>query len=825
MFGKARFMVARGSGCGRKSTLSRGAGLCRLALRIGGIVQGVGFRPHVYRLACEFSLSGWVKNDAQGVEIEVQGLAERCKSFEGHLRANPPPLARINQFEVNEVPLVEGEQGFVIHESEGAGTATVLISPDVAICADCRRELADHSDRRYRHPFINCTNCGPRYSIIQGVPYDRPMTTMSGFPMCRCCEKEYHDPANRRFHAQPVCCPDCGPHLMWFENGRAECSEPGKARDVELIARAVALVASGRILAVKGLGGYHLACDAANDAAVRRLRERKHREEKPLAAMFTNMAALEKAVLLTDAERLLLQENAAPIVLCLKREENSVAQSVAPGNARLGVFLPYTPLHILLLSHPGAPQAWVMTSGNQSDEPVAFEDEDALARLGGIADAILFHNRPIHTRIDDSVVRLTGDGVSSSKMQYLRRSRGYVPVPIKLPVVSEHSVFAAGADLKNALCLTRGDMAFLSHHIGDLENDMAYESFHHATALLARILEVAPDIAACDMHLDYYSARYVREELRLPYEEVQHHHAHAAALLAEYGLSESALVWCCDGTGYGLDDTTWGCELLLADLRGFVRLASLRPALLPGADAAVRAPWRQALARLAEIGDRRDVQRWAEMLNLVPANVDPDGLALVLDQIAARVMCPASSGLGRLFDSVAALLGIKTVNTFEGQAPMRLEDFAASASSACEIDALGEYGEVNVVCSDHAEGLTCFEKPLRNWQPVRIDPRPMLRSLLDRHLTTDDVSGLALAFHHRVAEALVSIAVRAARTLGVRTVGLSGGCFVNRVLESRAVSLLIDAGMNIILHHLVPPNDGGIALGQAACAHARLKGK
>jgi hydrogenase maturation protein HypF len=752
-------------------------------------------------------------------------LAERCKSFAEHLRTNPPPLARINQFEVSEVPLVEGERGFVIHESEGAGTATVLISPDVAICADCRRELSDPSDPRYRHPFINCTNCGPRYSIIQGVPYDRPMTTMSGFPMCRRCEKEYHDPANRRFHAQPVCCPDCGPHLMWFENGRTERSEPGKERDIELIARAVALVASGRILAVKGLGGYHLACDATTDAAVCRLRERKHREEKPLAVMFRDVAAVEKAVLLSDAERLLLQENAAPIVLCLKRADSFIAQSVAPGNARLGVFLPYTPLHILLLSHPDAPSAWVMTSGNQSDEPIAFEDEDALARLGDIADAILFHNRPIHTRIDDSVVRLAGDSASGGKVQFLRRSRGYVPVPIKLPVVSEHSVLAAGADLKNALCLTRGVVAFLSHHIGDLENDMAYGSFHYAAALLAKILEVTPDIAACDLHPDYYSARYVREEGGLPYEEVQHHHAHAAALLAEHGLSEAALVWCCDGTGYGIDGTTWGCELLLADLQGFVRLASLRPALLPGADAAVRAPWRQALARLAEIGDRRDVQRWAETLNLVPADMTPNSLALVLDQIAVRLMCPASSGLGRLFDSVAALLEIKTVNTFEGQAPMCLEDFAASAESAYELSPLGEYAEPDVLCSDHAEGLVHFKKPLQNWQTVRIDPRPMLRSLLDRHLANEEVSGLALAFHHRVAEALASIIVRAARTLGVRTAGLSGGCFVNRVLESRAVSLLTDAGMNVILHHLVPPNDGGIALGQAACAHARLKGK
>jgi len=808
-----------------KSTLSRGTGLSRLALHINGIVQGVGFRPHVYRLATEFSLTGWVRNDAQGVEIEIQGTAEYCKSFAERLRNNPPPLAKVVRFEMNEVSTVEGEQGFVIHESEGTGTATVLISPDVAICADCRRELSDPRDPRYQHPFINCTNCGPRYSIIKGVPYDRPITTMSGFPMCPRCDEEYHNPANRRFHAQPVCCPDCGPHLMWFENGRVERSEPGKTRDAELISRAVALIASGRILGVKGLGGYHLACDASDDAAVRRLRERKHREEKPLAVMFRDMASVEKAVLLTDAERLLLQENAAPIVLCLKRDDCFVAQSVAPGNARLGVFLPYTPLHILLLSHPDAPPAWVMTSGNQSDEPIAFEDEDALARLGSISDAIIFHNRPIHTRIDDSVVRIAADGLHAGGAQILRRSRGYVPLPVRLPIVSNHSVLAAGADLKNALCITRGDMAFLSHHIGDLENDMTYGSFHHAAALLAQILEVAPDVAVCDLHPDYFSSRFVREQRGLPYEQVQHHHAHAAGLLAEHGLSKSALVWCCDGTGYGLDGTTWGCELLLADLRGFTRLASLRPALLPGADTAIRSPWRQALARLAEIGDRRDVQRWAETLNLVPADISSNGLVLLLDQIAAQVNSPASSGLGRLFDSVAALLGIKTVNTFEGQAPMCLEDVAASATSACELAPFGEYAEPNVLCSDHTEGLAVLEKSLQNWQPVRIDPRPLLRSLLERRLASDDVSKLALAFHNRLAEALVSVAVRAARTLGISTVGLSGGCFVNRLLESRTVSQLHDAGMTVILHHLVPPNDGGIALGQAACAHARLKGK
>ena len=793
-------------------------GPCRLDLRIGGVVQGVGFRPHVYRLAGQLALTGWVRNEPEGVAIQVQGPAARCRAFAEQLSRQPPGLARIDRFEMARVAALEGEQAFEIRPSGGLRSAAVLISPDVALCPQCRRELNDPADPRFGHPFINCTDCGPRYSIVRGVPYDRARTTMARFAACGRCAEEYTDPGCRRFHAQPVCCPECGPHLLWFEEGADEPAVPGRARDAELIRRAAQRVAAGGVLALKGLGGYHLACDASSEAAVRRLRARKRREEKPLAVMFRDLAALSAAVELTDAERALLESPAAPVVLCRKRPGLRIALSVAPGSARLGVFLPYTPLHALLLSQPEAPTAWVMTSGNLCEEPIACDDSDAQARLGRLADAILYHDRPIHTRVDDSVMRCV-DG----RPRFVRRARGYVPLPLRLPRVSGRCVLAAGADLKNALCLTRGAEAFLSQHLGDLENNLAQEGFRHTAELLALVLQVRPDLAVCDLHPEYYSTRYVREDSGLPCVEVQHHHAHAAALLAEHGLAGPALVWCCDGTGYGLDGTTWGCELLLADLRGFVRLASLRPALLPGGDLAVRRPWRQALARLAELGAPGEAARRATALGLLPAGTTAADVSLLLEQITKRVACPPSSGLGRLFDSVAALLGIQTENHFEGQAPMRLEDAAATAAVPADLPPFEEYPSEDVRQSDHAEGLAASASAWRALDPVRLDARGMLANLVEQRLARVSSAGLALGFHLRLAEALARAAVRAAETLGIRTVGLSGGCFLNEILETQLSAHLRRAGLEVLVHRALPPNDGCIALGQAACAHARME--
>jgi hydrogenase maturation protein HypF len=709
----------------------------RAHLRVRGVVQGVGFRPFVHRLAERHGLAGFVFNDAAGVVIEVEGDPGAVARFSDAVASDAPPLARV--VEVVASPREpSGETGFAILPSPGTPDGrTALIPPDVATCDDCLRELRDPADRRYRYPFVNCTSCGPRFTIVTAVPYDRASTTMAGFALCRDCRREYEDPADRRFHAEPVACPACGPRL----------SLP--------LAKAVAVLLGGGVLAVKGLGGWHLACDATDEAAVARLRERKHRDEKPLAVMTPEPDAL---ALVTPEERVLLESPARPIVLCRRREGAPVAGSVAPGSPWLGLFLPYTPLHHLLCEDAGVPL--VLTSGNRSDEPIAIDDEDARARLGGIADAFLGHDRPIHRRCEDSVVRAGFP---------LRRSRGYAPASVALPIASPVPVVAAGAELKSTFCVVRGADAFLSPHLGDLDTEAAHRAFRTDLALYLDMLGVAPGAVACDLHPGYLATAWAHEQ-GLPLVEVQHHHAHAAACLAEHGETSEALAVVLDGTGYGTDGTLWGGELLRCDLASFERLAHLDPVALPGGEAAIREPWRVAAAYLEAAGRPVPFARWP----------------LVRESL--RVNAPLSSGAGRLFDAAAALLGLREQVSYEGQAAIELEHLAGDTP---------------------AEPYAC--RGLRG--------ADLVAAAHDDLAAGRPRSEIAAAFHKGVAAAFAAACAEAA---GPRTVVLSGGCLQNLRLLGSLRARLEAEGFRVLSHRLVPPNDGGVSYGQATVAAARL---
>ncbi len=720
-----------------------------MQVRVAGTVQGVGFRPHVYRLAHELALDGFVLNDPQGVLVEVEGPAASIDEFLERLRAQAPPLARIEHVEAAELEPT-GVRGFQIVSSRGGGEQDASVSPDTATCADCLAEMLDPSDRRYRYPFINCTNCGPRFTIVRGVPYDRPLTTMAGFRMCELCQAEYDDPLDRRFHAQPNACPECGPTLSF-----------GGARGEAALGAALAALAGGRILAVKGIGGFHLACAAADSEAVDRLRGRKHREDKPFAIMVSDVPAARRLVLLDAAEEELLVSRARPIVIAGRRADARVAAGVAPRSGELGVMLAYSPLHHLLV----AEQPLVMTSGNISDEPIAFADDDAADRLALIADAFLLHDRPIHTRTDDSVVRA---GVM------LRRSRGYVPDSLELPVAAPHPLLACGAELKSTFCLAKGTRAWVSHHIGDLKNYETLLSFREGIAHFERLFAVTPELVVHDMHPDYLSTREALEYE--PTFAVQHHHAHLAAALAEYGETGPAVGAIYDGAGYGTDGTVWGGEILVGDLAGFERVGHLRAVALPGGDRAVAEPWRLACAWLAEaLGEdpplpstlRRAVapERWRAVTHL-----------------AGRA--PKTSSMGRLFDGVAALCGVRAVVNFEGQA-------------AIELEALADPTERCAYPLDAA-----------------LDPREMILAISRDVEAGIPVAIVSARFHNAVARGTAA----AVRTTGLETVVLSGGVFQNRLLAARTLDEL--GGLRCLVPRLLPAGDGGISFGQAAVAAA-----
>lgn len=711
----------------------------RRRLEISGLVQGVGFRPFVYGLARRHALGGFVLNDGQGVVVEVEGEREALDGFARAVEAEAPPLARVESVGVTAlVPSGEGE--FVIAPSEAEGR-TALIGPDVATCEDCLRELFDPADRRYRYPFINCTQCGPRFTIVRQVPYDRPNTTMAGFEMCAACRREYEDPGDRRFHAEPIACPACGPRL----------SMPLRA--------AVELMRGGGVLAVKGLGGYHLACDAASEEAVARLRARKHREDKPFAVMAEEPGLLGEV---SELEEELLRSRERPIVLLRRRAGAPAAPSVAPSNPWLGVMLPYTPLHHLLLADFGGPL--VMTSGNRSDEPIAYEDGEARRRLGEIADAFLAHDRPIHRRCEDSVVR--------SEFP-VRRSRGLAPGALSLPVSATRAIVAAGAELKSTFCVARGGEAFLSPHLGDLDSEAAYRAFGTDLALYLDMLGTEPEVVAYDLHPEYLATKWALEQEAEPV-GVQHHHAHAAACLAEHGEEGPALAVVLDGTGYGPDGTLWGGEVLRCDLEAFERVAHLEPVPLPGGEAAIREPWRAAAAHLERAGRPVAFERWP------------------LVRQSLEVNAPLSSGMGRLFDAVAALLGVRDRVTYEGQAAIELEQLAGETLAepyTCRISEglIAGSDLVGAAHDDLAAGR----------------PRPEI----------------AAAFHEGVA---VAVATACADAAEPPTAVLSGGTFQNLRLLASVRRRLERLGFRVLTHRLVPPNDGGISYGQAAIAARRV---
>ena len=746
----------------------------RVELRVEGTVQGVGFRPFVFRLAEELGLAGFIRNDSRGVVIEVEG--RDLEPFVRRLQADAPPLASIERVLREERP-ARGDAGFRILESAGGGIADAPVSPDTATCADCLRELFDPGDRRYRYPFINCTNCGPRFTIVIGIPYDRPLTTMAPFPMCERCRAEYEDPRDRRFHAQPNACPACGPSLsLW----------PPLAGADPLRAAADALCA-GAIVAVKGVGGYHLACRAGDEAAVGRLRARKHREEKPFALMAAGVSAAERLVALTSAERALLVSPERPIVLAPRRPEAPVAASVAPGAPELGVMLPYSPLHHLLLADVG--ETLVMTSGNLSDEPIAYRDEDAQARLATVADLVLLHDRSIETRTDDSVLRSVRVGRVTATA-FLRRSRGYVPASLPLPGAgAARPLLACGAELKSTFCLARGRRAWVSHHIGDLENYETLRSFAEGIGHFERLFEVAPEVIVHDLHPEYLSSKYALEREGVEAIAVQHHHAHLAACLAEHGESGEAVGAIFDGTGYGVDGAVWGGELLYGSPAGFERVGHLLPVRLPGGAQAIRQPWRMACAWLEAAG----VGEWPGL------RVEPGHRRAVARLIRSGLASPWTTSIGRLFDAVAALCGLRLEVTYEGQAAIELE-------GGCDPHERGRYP----ISVGAGGGL------------MVIDPRETIRAIaadLDRGSPPATV---AARFHGALAAATVEACARAAGARGTEVVVLSGGVFANRRLLSTVAAGMSAAGLRVLVPQRLPAGDGGISYGQAAVAAARM---
>jgi hydrogenase maturation protein HypF len=742
---------------------------------IEGIVQGVGFRPFVYRLAKAHCIAGWVRNTPAGVVLEAQGEAGDVSGFLADLTHKAPPLAVLSAVRVDDLSPAQG-RSFEILESTG-GSSTIQIAPDSDICPDCLRELFDPGDRRFHYPFINCTNCGPRYSIIKGVPYDRPLTTMAAFPLCPECRAEYEDPADRRFHAQPVACPVCGPRLRLADSSGSEVSG-------DPLETAVAMLKDGKILAVKGLGGYHLAVDACSERAVRELRRRKQRDEKPFAVMSPGLAEVARYALSDATEQRLLEGPEHPIVLVRKREGNSIAPSVAPANGYIGVMLPYTPLHHLLLR--GNFLALVMTSGNLSDEPIAYRDDEAQDRLADIADFFLLHNRDIHIRTDDSVIR-----VFRGNPLFLRRSRGYVPRAVALPSPQKR-VLAVGAELKGAVCLTRHDRAFLSQHIGDLQNEAVLRSLEETVCHLEQVLQLQPEVVAFDLHPDYLSSIYARGIPGLPKVGVQHHHAHLASCMAENGLEGEVIGVIFDGTGFGSDGTVWGGEFLLGGYSSFTRRGHFSQVPLPGGDAAVREPFRMALSYLhATYGDSL-FQVSLPFMGEIP----PGDRKLFRAMLQKRLNSPLTSSCGRLFDAVAALIGLRSRVSYEGQA-------------AIELEALAEKGE--------AKGVYPFLVHGREGVQV-IDFRPMIRALVADTSAGNDRADMARKFHATVAAAVMDVCTTIRSETGVGRVVLSGGVFQNRLLSEGVFDLLAGGGFSVYVQRLAPPNDGGLALGQAIIA-------
>ncbi|HEY1484366.1 MAG TPA: carbamoyltransferase HypF [Candidatus Acidoferrum sp.] len=758
-----------------------GNGVVRKSINITGFVQGVGFRPFVYRLANECNLVGCIANTPAGVSIEVQGPAAAVENFLTRLPQEVPPLAKIILLTPRDAE-PQADTSFRILASRLDQPPGALISPDAAVCEDCLRELMNPRDRRFRYPFINCTNCGPRFTIIRDIPYDRARTSMASFRMCAACQAEYDDPSNRRFHAQPNACWDCGPQVRLL-------SADGEWLDVpEPVREAARLIEQGSTVAIKGLGGFHLACDAKSEVAVDRLRSRKRRVEKPFAVMVRRIEDAERLCIVEPAARRELLSVQRPIVLLPRRMEGTVATGVAPRNRFLGIFLPYTPLHHLLLSS-GKFDALVMTSGNLSEEPIAIRNEEAVQRLNGIADAFLVHDREILRRCDDSVVR-----AEMGLPQKLRRSRGFVPGPVAIEQESR-PILAVGGELKNTVCVIRGREAFLSQHVGDLENLESYGFFQEAVEHLQRILEVQPKIVAYDLHPDYFSTRWALERQDVQLIGVQHHHAHVAACMAENHLDGRVIGVTLDGTGYGTDGAIWGGEVLLADYLNFERAAHLKYFPLPGGAAAIHEPWRIALGLLCrDFGDQLPLAE-----SLLSADIEPRKRSVVLQMIERNVNTPMTSSCGRLFDAVAALIGIRSTVNYEAQAAIELEMAARESAD---------------------QGSYAFDL-LQKESGWEISTRSLFESILKDMRNQVHARDMSRRFHNGLAAVFAETAETIRGSSALNRVCLSGGCFQNALLFEALHGLLRQKGFEVYYHSEVPTGDGGISLGQALVASHR----
>jgi hydrogenase maturation protein HypF len=746
----------------------------RQRLRVTGVVQGVGFRPTVYQLASSLGLGGCVGNDSAGVFIELEGDESAVDQFVLQLRADPPPLAYIDTIERRDVP-TRGETSFVIVESRRDSNATTLVSPDLEVCGDCLAEMNDPADRRYRYPFINCTNCGPRFTITRATPYDRPMTTMAAFVMCDVCQAEYDDPSNRRFHAQPNACPDCGPQI-WLERDERVPSE-------DIITTARELIAAGEIVAIKGIGGFHLACDARNAAVVATLRERKHRTAKPFAVMAPDIATTERIANLASAERDLLKSRQRPIVLVEESESSDLVDGIAPGNSRIGVMLPYTPLHHLLLE-PG--DVWVMTSANYASEPIVKDNDEAREKLLGLADTLLLHNRDIHVHCDDSVVRIAG-----GKELPVRRSRGFAPFPVRLPVAVPPTL-AVGGELKATFCLADGGSAFMSQHIGDMENIETLDAFTAAVEHMSGLFRIVPELVVADMHPRYLSTRWAKDHYGDRLVQVQHHHAHIGSVMAENLHTGPVIGFSFDGTGYGTDGTIWGGEVLVGDLGGLYRSGHLGVAQLVGGDAAVKRPYRMALSHLYAAGIG-----WDGRIPSV-AHASDEERRIIRRQLGTGLNTIETTSMGRLFDAVSSLAGVCHEVSYEGQA-------------AIELEALG---------TPDAEGRYRFDL-INKDDALIIDPGAVVAAVAGDAAAGVPAPVISTRFHRALAAVMVAAAEQMRHKYHIDTAALSGGVFQNVTLLEAAKRGLEEAGFTVLSHRLVPPNDGGLALGQIALAARR----
>jgi hydrogenase maturation protein HypF len=752
-------------------------------------VQGVGFRPAVHRIACQLGLSGFVYNDTKGVTIELQGAKEKIAEFAERLQTrDKPPLAEIKSCKAVDIAAVEGEKEFTIEASESEGTALSQVTADMAVCEDCFSEMTDKKDFRYKYPFINCTNCGPRYSIVKTIPYDRCNTTMSVFQMCNKCAAQYTDVSDRRFHAQPVACPACGPKI-WLIDTNRKTTETGTNKVINEAAR---LLLEGKIVAIKGVGGFHLSVDALNDKAVRRLRERKRRDHKPFAMMAASIQNIREYAIVSELAERVLKSPQSPIVLLPKKSDSAIAPSVAEGVNTFGFMLCYAPLHHLLFAE--GIKVLVMTSGNMSDEPLICKNEQALDKLGGVADAFLMHDREIYRQVDDSIVHFVDE-----KPVLLRRARGYVPGPILTKENCKEDIFAAGADMKNTFCFVKQNQLICSEHIGELEDAEVHHHYINSIEHLRKLFEVEPRIAVCDLHPGYLSTQYALSMPDVKIIQVQHHWAHIASVLVEHNLSGLVIGISCDGTGYGTDGAIWGCECLIASLDDFERFGHLAYYPLAGADKASKEAIRPLLGLLKKTcGDDFKLEEFRWLLGRIEP--DENKQQIILEQIEKQINTVETSSLGRVFDAVAATAGLGTYNHFEAQLPMALE-------------AIAENG---------IEELYGFELIKETNEPIQIDLRKMIKQIITDIRERTDKGIISAKFHNTVAAALLETAKEARASKKLDTVALSGGVFCNRYLTNRLINLLKESDFYILFNRDVPSNDGGISVGQAAIAAATV---